>query len=66
MKRETLVDKVKVIACIMAVLGHLYQSMIKADILENSSFYIWFNSTIYMFLVPLFSVAGILSEIFYS
>ena len=52
--REKWVDDVKVIACILVVLGHFFQSMTKANILPENGLYQWFNTTIYYFHVPLF------------
>lgn len=52
--REKWVDDVKVIACILVVLGHFFQSMTKANILPANDLYKWFNTTIYYFHVPLF------------
>lgn len=52
--RETWVDTAKVLACILVVLGHFYQSMIKANIVDYTTTYTWFNRTIYYFHVPLF------------
>lgn len=37
--REKWVDDVKVIACILVVLGHFFQSMIKANILPENDLY---------------------------
>ena len=45
--REKWVDDVKVIACILVVLGHFFQSMTKANILSENDLYEWFNTTIY-------------------
>lgn len=38
-KREKWVDDVKVIACILVVLGHFFQSMTKASILPENDLY---------------------------
>ncbi|WP_026522040.1 acyltransferase family protein [Butyrivibrio sp. VCB2001] len=57
-KREIWVDNVKVIACILVVLGHFFQSMVKAGLMQNSCLYNWFNSTIYTFHVPLFFICS--------
>lgn len=38
-KREVWVDNVKVIACILVVLGHFFQSMVKSNILSDSDLY---------------------------
>lgn len=58
MKRETWVDYIKVLGCILVVLGHFFQSMVKASILPENSLYNWFNSTIYYFHVPLFFICS--------
>lgn len=56
--REKWVDDVKVIACILVVLGHFFQSMTKANILTENDLYKWFNMTIYYFHVPLFFICS--------
>ena len=56
--REKWVDDVKVIACILVVLGHFFQSMMKANILPENDLYGWFNTTIYYFHVPLFFICS--------
>lgn len=56
--REKWVDDVKVIACILVVLGHFLQSMTKANILPENNLYGWFNTTIYYFHVPLFFICS--------
>lgn len=56
--RETWVDDVKVIACILVVLGHFFQSMTKANIFPENDLYKWFNTTIYYFHVPLFFICS--------
>ena len=56
--REKWVDDVKVIACILVVLGHFFQSMTKANILPENDLYKWFNTTIYYFHVPLFFICS--------
>ena len=57
-RREIWVDNVKVIACILVVLGHFFQSMTKAGVLPASDLYQWFNQTIYYFHVPLFFICS--------
>lgn len=57
-KREVWIDNVKVIACILVVLGHFFQSMVKTSIIEDSYLYEWFNQTIYFFHVPLFFICS--------
>ncbi len=56
--REKWVDDVKVIACILVVLGHFFQSMTKANILPKNDLYEWFETTIYYFHVPLFFICS--------
>ena len=56
--REKWVDDIKVIACILVVLGHFFQSMTKANILPENDLYKWFNTTIYYFHVPLFFICS--------
>ena len=56
--REKWVDDVKVIACILVVLGHFFQSMTKASILLENDLYEWFETTIYYFHVPLFFICS--------
>lgn len=57
-QREVWVDYVKVIACILVALGHLFQSMTKANIIQANSLYTWFETTIYYFHVPLFFICS--------
>lgn len=56
--REKWVDDVKVIACILVVLGHFFQSMTLADILPDNDLYRWFITSIYYFHVPLFFICS--------
>lgn len=56
--REKWVDDVKVIACVLVVLGHFFQSMTKAKILPENNLYKWTNTTIYYFHVPLFFICS--------
>lgn len=56
--RKKWVDDVKVIACILVVLGHFFQSMTKASILPENDLYEWFETTIYYFHVPLFFICS--------
>ena len=56
--REKWVDDIKVIACILVVLGHFFQSMTKASILPENDLYEWFETTIYYFHVPLFFICS--------
>ncbi len=58
LKREAWVDYIKVLACILVVLGHFFQSMAKANIIEDNQLYQWFNTTVYYFHVPLFFICS--------
>lgn len=57
-KREIWVDNTRVIACILVVSGHFFQSMIKSGILSDGSIWQWFDKTIYCFHVPLFFICS--------
>ena len=57
-QREIWIDNVKVIACILVVLGHFFQSMTKSNVLPANDIYQWFNQTIYYFHVPLFFICS--------
>ena len=57
-QREIWIDNIKVIACVLVVLGHFFQSMTKAEILPANALYQWFNQTIYYFHVPLFFICS--------
>lgn len=56
--REAWPDAVKIVACILVVLGHFSQSMVKSGILPADSLYSWFQMTIYTFHVPLFFICS--------
>jgi fucose 4-O-acetylase-like acetyltransferase len=53
-KRDVWIDNIKVIACLLVFLGHFIQSIIKANIVNDSGALLWFVETIYFFHVPLF------------
>lgn len=53
-QREIWVDYVKVVACVLVVLGHFFQSMTLAGLLPANALYRFWNQTIYYFHVPLF------------
>ena len=57
-KRDFWIDNVKAFACILVVLGHFFQSMVKSQIVSYSNLYEWFNTTIYYFHVPLFFICS--------
>lgn len=52
------IDNIKIFACLLVLLGHFFQSMIKSGILPDNALYLWFNQTIYYFHVPLFFVCS--------
>lgn len=56
--REVWPDAVKIVACILVVLGHFTQSMVKAGIMPADDLYFWFQMTIYTFHVPLFFICS--------
>lgn len=58
LKREGWIDYIKVFACILVVLGHFFQSMVKTSILPDNTLYQWFNTIIYYFHVPLFFICS--------
>lgn len=57
-KWDVWIDNVKVIACVLVVLGHFFQSMLKSNLIPDSFLYNWFNDTIYYFHVPLFFICS--------
>ncbi len=58
MEREHWIDNTKVLACILVVLGHFFQSMVKSSIMVDTDLYKWFNQTIYYFHVSLFFICS--------
>lgn len=54
--REKWVDDVKVIACILVVLGHFLASV--QSYAPGGVLYEWFHKTIYYFHVPLFFICS--------
>ena len=56
--REHWVDDIKILACILVVLGHFFQSMTEAGIMRTTPFYQWFIQGIYLFHVPLFFICS--------
>ncbi|MCR5837310.1 MAG: acyltransferase [Lachnospiraceae bacterium] len=56
--RESWIDNIKVVACVLVLLGHFFQSMVKSGIIEKNDIYLWFNTTIYYFHVPLFFICS--------
>ena len=57
-KRESWVDYIKVLACILVILGHFFQSMVKSNILPDNTLFQWTNKTIYYFHVQLFFICS--------
>lgn len=56
--REYWVDYVKVFACLLVLLGHFVQSMVKVGIIPENNLFEWFNGTIYFFHVNLFFICS--------
>lgn len=40
-QRKIWVDNVKVIACVLVVLGHFFQSMVKSEIIADTHINVW-------------------------
>ena len=57
-KRENWIDNIKIFACILVAVGHLFQSMCASGIMNSGVIYQWFNRTIYYFHVPLFFICS--------
>ena len=57
-KRDCFIDIIKIYACILVVLGHFVQSIIKADFVDNTLLLNWFVDTISYFHVPLFFICS--------
>ena len=51
-------DAVKAFACVLVVLGHFFQSMVRSGIVSEDALYGWFQMTIYTFHVPLFFICS--------
>lgn len=56
--REVWIDYVKVIACVLVVLGHLLQSFSSAELIARNAVYRWFEASIYCYHVPLFFICS--------
>lgn len=56
--RETWPDAVKLFACVLVVLGHFSQSMVKSGFMPANDLYGWFQMTVYTFHVPLFFICS--------
>lgn len=57
-EKEPWIDIVKWVACMLVLLGHFFQSMIKSGIINQSASDDWFQHTIYLFHVPLFFICS--------
>ena len=57
-QRDNFIDIIKIYACILVVLGHFVQSILKAGIVGDVPFLLWFVETIYYFHVPLFFICS--------
>lgn len=56
--RETWIDAVKMVACVLVAVGHFFQSMVSAELISANPGLAWFNNTIYYFHVPLFFICS--------
>lgn len=56
--REIWIDNVKIFACVLVVLGHFFQSMVKSGIIAENTLAVWFDETIYCFHVQLFFICS--------
>lgn len=56
--KEPWIDIVKWTACMLVLLGHFFQSMVKSGIMEAGVLWQWFDHTIYLFHVPLFFICS--------
>ena len=57
-ERFVWINRVKLLACILVVLGHFLTGLIISGIIENNIFLEWFSKTIYYFHVPLFFICS--------
>lgn len=57
-EKEIWVDNVKLIACVLVVMGHFFRSMISVGVVPEQGFCQWFDETVYFFHVPLFFVCS--------
>lgn len=53
-EREIWIDNLKAIACVLVVVGHMLQGLIKSEIIFETPFYLWFETTTYYIHVPVF------------
>lgn len=56
--RQTWIDEIKILACILVAMGHFFQSMVAGKILSGGGVHQWFIQTIYYFHVPLFFICS--------
>ncbi len=56
--KEFWIDNIKIFACLLVLLGHLFQGLTGAGVLPKNDLYRWFNYTIYTFHVPLFFICS--------
>lgn len=56
--RDGFIDIIKIYACVLVVLGHLFQSMTVSGIIQETALTQWFDQTIYFFHVPLFFICS--------
>lgn len=58
MKREYWVDQVKILACLIVVATHLYESMVKSGVLADGFFFRWFQMAAHYSAVQLFFICS--------
>lgn len=56
--KEPWIDIVKWTACMLVLLGHFFQSMVKSGLMEAGALWQWFDHTVYLFHVPLFFICS--------
>lgn len=57
-ERFVWINRVKLLACILVVLGHFLSGLVISDIIKDNIFLEWFSKTIYYFHVPLFFICS--------
>ncbi|MCD8006098.1 MAG: acyltransferase [Oscillospiraceae bacterium] len=57
-EREIWIDDVKVVACMLVLLGHLMMAMVEANVVSDGAVSQWLIKTIYYFHVPLFFICS--------
>ena len=57
-ERFVWINRVKLLACVLVVLGHFLTGLIISGIIEDNILLEWFSKTIYYFHVPLFFICS--------